>query len=837
MKIIKAIICCLLCFFVVYPALAQSAKINLEWELLTNLPQSRFKSEAEFRIHNKGEDLTDKNWSIFFSMAPIAVGILDSSSLLGVEHINGDWYKLYPKKGFRLSPGQTARIHYGNNKHITKEVLAPMGPYMVRYDDDGKELGIADIAQYHLVPFTRNEQLVRGTAEGYGPFSLERVYNENKDLTDIPKDQLIPIIPTPYAYTRYDGILLLDGNWNMKYAKELQFEADYLRDKTAELRPGLKKRSQQGPQIQLSIDTKVVEGQKEGYSLTINATGVQIKGTNATGVFYGVQSLLSLIASSPMKDGLLSLSHVSILDKPRLDFRSLHLDVARNFQRKETVLKTIDILAHYKLNNLLLYTSEDEGWRIEIPGLPELTEIGSQRLHPMNGVETKGVMPAYGSGAYATDKNSGSGFYSRSEFIEILKYAKARHINVIPELNFPGHARAAIIAMENRYQKYMKLGDQYKAEEYRLLDPNDKSEYLSPQYFKDNTVSIGRESSYRFYEKIIDEFTSMYKEAGLKLEKIHAGGDEVAQKAWSQSPEVQNWAADRNVKNDFLSLQAAFFKELVHRMEKKGLEVHGWEEVVIEHEDKKYFPNPAFVGKKVVPYIWNNEYSYPDMGYKLANMGYDVILCNVTNLYFDLAYNNDPKTPGLLWAGFVDTKKAFSFAPYNFQNSTLINRFGKDVFHDSSPTFERLKDEAKARIRGVQAQMWAETILSAEMLESYLLPKLIGFSEMAWSKERAWESQVDRAERIKAIDKDWNSFANRIAKFELPMLSHWNQGYNFWMPPIGRQSSHGRVAANICFPGMTIRYTTDGSPVTPRSPRYTGPIPDTGNVLFKAFVN
>src|SRR5690606_17592867 len=144
---------------------------------------------------------------------------------------------------------------------------------------------------------------------------------------------------------------------------------------------------------------------------------------------------------------------VTIEDAPRFEYRGLHVDVARNFQSAETIKRILDIMSFYKLNRFLFYTTEDEGWRVEIPGLPELTEVGAFRRHA-DGMEAPVVHPAYGSGPLPErDNNHGSGYYTRDEFIDILRYAKARHIKVIPELNFPGHARAAIKSMEARYQR------------------------------------------------------------------------------------------------------------------------------------------------------------------------------------------------------------------------------------------------------------------------------------------------------------------------------------------------------------------------------------------------
>lgn len=819
---------------------AQEAALKLEWELLTNLSASRYKSEAALKIRNVGEQLNSSNWAIFFSMDPMDIEPMDGKALLELKHLNGDWFRLTPKPGFSLAPGEETVFRYAGGEYLIKEGLGPKGFYMVVYNPDGKEQSIRPIKDFRMVPFTRTEQLVRGREEGYLPVSPERIYAENEPLTLVSKEKLIPIVPTPNRYSKAKGSLQPARVLGLRFDTALGFEASYLQEKMAAL-IGVSFVSASPPAktdlVQLKIDTTLAKGVPEAYQLTIDKQGIIVKGTDAAGVFYGVQSLLSLLIASKGTDGLVRPPFVHIADQPRFAFRSLHLDVARNFQTKETVLRVLDIMAHYKLNNLLLYTSEDEGWRVEIPGLPELTEMGSNRLHPANGRETAGLFPAFGSGPFAELSNYGSGYYTRQDFIDILKYAKQRHIRIVPELNSPAHARAAIVAMENRYERLMKSGDRTAAEAYRLKDPSDTSRYRSAQFFKDNVVDISSESVYRFYDKIITEFSKMYQEAGLDLRVIHAGGDEVAAGAWSGSAKVARWALEKGIQNDYLSLQAAFFKELVRRMEQKGLEIHGWEEAAIRHTGADtYIANPEFVHHKVVPYIWNNEFSYPDMGYRMANLGYDIVLCNVTNLYFDLAYNNDPKEPGLMWGGFVDTKKTWAFAPYNFQNTTLINRFGKEVHLDADPQFERLKAEAKPRIKGVQAQLWAETIKGREMLEYYLLPKLIGFSETAWGKERKWESVANRKDRLQQLNKDWNLFANRIAQYELPKLRQWNGGYHFRIPPVGTRTVNGKLSANTAFPGLDIRYTTDNTEPVLTSPKYQHPIDDVPGLKLKAFV-
>ncbi len=513
------------------------------------------------------------------------------------------------------------------------------------------------------------------------------------------------------------------------------------------------------------------------------------------------------------------------------------MDVSRNFQTKETILRTLDLMARYKMNHFLLYTTEDEGWRLEIEGLPELTQVGAQRQHTA-GPDAPAMHPAYGSGPVAYEKGThGSGYYTKADFVEILKYAAERHIRVIPELNFPGHAMAAIKSMEARYQRLMKEGKEKEANEYRLIDPDDKSVYLSAQGYKNNVVSVARESTYRFYEKVVDEMAKMYQQAGLKMDVIHAGGDEVPEGAWAKSPLAIQLMKENPQVKDPKNLQAYFFGKLVDRLRKRNLTIHGWEEVaLLKGEDGSYGPNPAFAGKNVVPYIWNNLFDYRDMGYRLANAGYPVILCDVSNFYFDLAYSNDPKEPGLYWAGFVDTRDNWFFAPYNMFSTTQETNMGRPLdLQKDFAGMQKLRPDARKNIIGLEAQLWSETVKGRDMMEYYILPKLLGFAESAWSKERSWEVMPPSADRKKVVAKEWNAFANTLAVRELPKLSKFGGGYNYRIPMPGAVVEQGVLKANVEYPGLVLRYTLDGTEPSAASVTYKGPLPVTGLVKLKAY--
>jgi hexosaminidase len=500
-------------------------------------------------------------------------------------------------------------------------------------------------------------------------------------------------------------------------------------------------------------------------------------------------------------------------------------------------MRVLDIISFYKLNRYLFYMTEDEGWRLEIPGLPELTDVGGQREHTAS-YHDPVLHPAYGSGPYAYGKGSnGSGYISRDDFIEILRYAKERHIKVIPEVNFPAHARSSIKPMEARYQRLMTEGKEEEANKYRLIDPDDNSVYLSAQAYKDNVVSIARPSTYRFYKKVMDEIALMYLEAGLKLDEIHAGGDEVPEGSWTKSPMAAEILKQNPQYKEAKNLQAYFVKKLIETLREDEYTIHGWEEhFLIKNDQGQYIPNPEFADEKLVAYVWNNLYGMQDLAYRIANSGYDIILCPVSNFYFDLAYDKDPEEPGLYWAGFVRTRDAWGFAPYDLFKTTTHTASGREINRaEEYKDMVRLKPEARKHILGVEAQLWSETIKGREMIEYYMLPKLLGFAESAWAKERRWELIDNDERRERLMDDQWNIFANTLAQKELPRLNYLNGSYNYRIPLPGAIIENGMLMANIEFPGLELRFTTDGTEPDISSTLYAAPVEVNSPIRMKAF--
>jgi hexosaminidase len=812
-------------------------QIDVHWTHITNFTDKPDVFLSKFTLYHKGgKQLNDKNWKLFFNIAPRPMVPTSQPQTAKVKHINGDWYKLEPEEGFDLMKGDSIEILYSGTEATIKETDRPLGLYFVFYDENGNEEHISEVKNYTFSPFTKPEQINRSKNDQDPIPTPEYLFKANQKLSKLSEDNLNKIVPTPKAVEQFPGLLTIDDAYKIVYESNLENEAQYLKEKLSEdlgLNLSMIQTDPGEKTIVLKIDkARSQDTSKESYNLEINETGIEISSSDPAGVFYGVQSLRALIPieAYQQQGTSFSLGYQKISDTPRLGFRSLHLDVGRNFQSKETILRLLDVMSFYKLNHFLFYITEDEGWRLEIAQLPELTEIGAVRKHTSS-FKNSVLHPAYGSGPFANDpEHHGSGYYTRNDFIEILQYAQKRHIQVIPEVNFPGHARAAIKAMEYRYDRLMEAGKEEAANEFRLIDPDDESIYLSAQAYKDNVVCVVRESTYHFYETVVEEILSMYQEAGVPISKFHIGGDEVPAGAWTGSPLVADFMAEDPEIPNRHALHAYFIRTITERLADKGLEWHGWEEVALEKtENGQYVPNSEFVNSRVVPYIWNNLFDYPDIGYKLANAGYPVVLCNVSNFYFDLAYNKDPKEPGLYWAGFIDERDAWTFAPYNMYKTTLKTSTGQDIHilrtekrgsktvdiaqitPGDVPPFEleRLQPEAYKNIIGIEAQIWSETIKGRDMLEYYYLPKLIGFAESAWTSERSWEYMDDEEKRIAMLDKGWNAFANQLSYKELPRLSYMNKGYNYRLPTPGAIIKNGYLHANVEYPGLEVYYTLE----------------------------
>ncbi len=781
---------------------AQTA-LQLRWELVgDSIANDHGASRAAFTLTNRDtKALAPTGWAIYYS-ALHGAGPGTVGGGFTIEDVIADLHRLVPAAGFAgLAPGASIRIPYLTDLLLNASFL-PRGPYIVF--DAAKDVGVP-LQDYVAVPFERRAV----TPESQ--FALDSA------IRVIPASELPPVFPTPVEVTQGTGALHLTALPPVEAPEALRneaaFAAEYLRPYFGTTR--------KGGVLPLRLDVGPVAGQAspEAYTLVVDPVqGVRIVGASPAGVFYGLQSLRSLLPpAGPTPRAGLVVPAIRVVDAPRFGYRGFMLDVARNFHPKPVVLRTLDLLARYKLNVFHLHLTDDEGWRIELPSLPALTAVGARRGHTLD--SGTHLPPAFGSGP-DVDRPWGSGFYSRADYVEILRYAAARHIEVIPEIEMPGHARAAIKSMEANQQ-------------YRLNDPDDRSVYTSAQGYHDNVMNPALESTYRFIERVVGELVAMHREAGVPLRHIHMGGDEVPAGVWEGSPVVQAYLKAHNL-TSVDDLWFAFYGRVEQILKTQGLLPSGWEEIAVRKTHRAgqptNIPNPDFAARGWRAYVWNNVPGggAEDLAYRLANGGYDVVLSPVSNLYFDLAWNQNPEETGLDWGGYVDLRKPFQFIPFDYYRNVPVDPsvfVGKD----------RLTDYGRAHVVGIQGNLWSETLGAEGRLEYMLLPKLFGLAERAWAPDPDWAGERDPARADSLYREGWSRFVNVLGQRELPRLDREVPGVNYRIPTPGLKVEDGVVRCSVELPGLILRYTTDGSEPTVRSALVRGPIPLRGTVRVAAF--
>ncbi|MEM8513380.1 hexosaminidase [Massilia sp. MP_M2] len=731
--------------------------IHIAWECLSNFIRDDAFA-ARLVLRNDGAMPIAPGWTLCFNTCRKILAETVSAGY-AIAHVNGDLFALSMPGGGTWQPGQTHTLDYEALHWAISITDAPLGFYLLPAQG-GAAVDLGDPA---IAPFVRPEQRQRHRSDAVPTADAAWRFAQNAALSYLDEAEVGRITPRPRSARFTGGQYRLGRDASIVHGPGLDNEVRFLRALLADLPPG------EGA-VTLAIGP-VTEPGHEAYSLDIDAQRVVLKGASAHGVFNGLQSLAQLV--SP--DGALPLG--SVQDAPRYAYRGMMLDVARHFSSVDTVLRLLDCMAAYKLNRFHFHLTDDEGWRLAIAALPELTDIGAQRgvAHPGRPC----LPPSFGSGA-APGASSGSGFYTAEEFVTILRYAKARHIDVIPEFNLPGHARAAVEAMRVRHARLAAAGDFAGAEEYLLSDPADASIYESVQLWHDNVMCIALPSVERFIDTVVTEVAALYRAAEVPLQVLHTGGDEVPGGAWVGSSVCQasmrahGWTDVRELRDDFQARCRAI-------LARHGIAFAGWEETALApRADGVLAPDRRQAGRDVHVYVWNNGGLGPtrDCATELAAAGFDVVLANATSLYFDFAHAKHPLEPGYYWAGFVGTRDAFALAP-------------------------------SVGVTGLQGQLWGENVCSRARLEYLAMPRLLGLAERAWSPQ--------------ATDPDWNEFANRLGRRELPRLDR--HGWHYRLPPPGALVEDGVLQATTAFPGLGLHYTVDGRDPDAGSPRYVHPVP------------
>ena len=400
------------------------------------------------------------------------------------------------------------------------------------------------------------------------------------------------------------------------------------------------------------------DGNNNQYHLIVTDNRIKIKG-NAEGIFNGVQTLIQLI---PINQKELRIQALEINDAPRFSYRGMHLDVGRHFFSVDFVKKYIDFLALHKFNTLHWHLTEDQGWRIEIKKYPLLTQTGSCRNQTLIG--------PYGTGQY--DGKKYCGYYTQEQIKDIVKYAEARYINIIPEIEMPGHSMAALTS-------YPFLG--CTKGPYKVMETWGVS---------DDVLCAGNDSSFNFLENVLDEVMQLFPS---KL--IHIGGDECPKERWRDCALCQKRMKENNLKNEH-ELQSYFISRIEKYLNSKGRNIIGWDEIL----EGGLAPNATVMS-------WRGE----EGGIAAAKSKHNAIMTPGTPVYFDHAQskNEDSLTNG----GYNSLKMVYDFEPIP----------------------KELNNEEAKYILGAQANMWTEYMDNERKVEYMLFPRMTALSEVLWSQK------------------------------------------------------------------------------------------------------
>lgn len=436
---------------------------------------------------------------------------------------------------------------------------------------------------------------------------------------------------------------------------------------------------------------------KEGYRLDVTPSSITIAAPSDTGLFYGVQTLRQLmpaeiLSATPAQGAEWTVPCVHIEDYPRFAWRGILVDVSRHFMPKEALKEFIDAMALQKMNSLQLHLTDDQGWRIEIRKYPKLTEVGAWR--------EKTVVGHAGRKPWKFDGQRHGGFYTQDDIRELVAYAAQRHVRIVPEIEMPGHAQAAIAS-------YPELG-------------NTKEQLpVWPGFGINKNIFSPEENTILFLQhvlaEVVDLFPSLY---------IHVGGDEAVKDQWKKSRVAQERIETLGLEDED-ELQSYFIRRMDAFLTERGRRLVGWDEIL-----------EGGLAEGATVMSWRGE----EGGIKAANAGHDVVMAPNAYTYFDY-YQGDKKTEPLAIGGNLPLEKVYSF----------------------NPIPGGLEPDKEKHILGAQAQLWTEYIATPEHLEYMAFPRACALAEVVWSPQESRDYGDFRArlaphlERLDALGVHYRS--------------------------------------------------------------------------------
>lgn len=486
-------------------------------------------------------------------------------------------------------------------------------------------------------------------------------------------DTSVDVIPQPASVAVYEGTF---------HAAGASFKTDesfgpLASDAVTRFKKNLETASGQqsgesGSQFVFSRNNSLGE---EEYILTVSGRKAVVQASALSGILYAIETMKQLLpveiyTGVPAPNVNWTLPCMTIQDKPRFRYRGMHLDVSRHFFDMAEVKRYLDIMAIHKLNVFHWHLTDDQGWRLEIKKYPQLTEIGSVRSKTLIGhgrdSRTYDNIP-YGEGCW----------YSQDQVREIIDYAATRGIEVIPEIDLPGHMLAALAT----FPELGCTGGPY--------------EVWGRWGISDEVLCAGKESTMVFLENVLSEVADLFPS-----EYVHIGGDECPKVRWETCPACQAKIKELGYKDDEKHTAEQYLQTYVmNRMEKflegKGKKIIGWDEIL----EGEVAPNATIMSWRGI-----------EGGQQAVRLGHDAIMVPTSYFYFDYYQSKDTENEPFAIGGYLPVEKVYSFEAFT----------------------EDMTDEEKSHIIGVQANLWTEYIPSNAQLEYMLLPRMSALSEVQW---------------------------------------------------------------------------------------------------------
>ena len=498
---------------------------------------------------------------------------------------------------------------------------------------------------------------------------------------------------------------------------------------------------------------------KEGYQLSVKPQGIDIKANTPAGLFYGVQTLLQLLpkeieSSTKVQNVKWDIPTVEITDYPRFGWRGLMFDVSRHFFTKAEVKQFIDEMVRFKYNLLHWHLTDDEGWRIEIKGYPKLTEVGAWRAKKV------GYFGTFKAPAADEPRDYG-GFYTQEDIKEVVQYAKERFVNVLPEVDVPGHSLAAVAS-------YPELSCTPAAKTYKVRSGEeimDWSHGHPPIALVDNTLCPANEKVYEFMDKLVTQLTELFP-----FEYIHMGGDECPKNFWEKTPAIRELMKREGLKT-MPEVQAYFTKRVEKIVSSKGKKMIGWDEIL-----EGGLPSNAAVMS------WRGIKG----GIQAAKEGHEVVMSPTTFAYLDYM-NGDPAIENRVYAT-LRLNKAYKFEP---------------VPDGVDPKL----------IKGGQGNLWTEQVYNFRYLQYMIWPRALAVSESVWSpkEKKNWNSFVTRVE-------------NQFDRFDVAKIKYSPAVYDPIITAEYTSDKKLQVKLATEIEGLNIYYSVDNTFPDQFYPKYSEPV-------------